>query len=67
MRKTPEEKKKLRKGPASFHKIHLGQFPLSACANEAPGFSVSGTSTPTGLLQTINELKTLIGYSKRLH
>ena len=27
---------------------------VSACANEPPGFSVRGTSTPNGLFQTIN-------------
>ena len=31
------------------------------------GFSISRTSTPNGLFQTINELKVLIGYSKWLH
>ena len=33
----------------------LGQFSVSAWANQAPGFSVSGASTPNGLFQTINE------------
>ena len=55
MRRTPEEESK--KGPAS----------VSACANESPGFSVSGASTPNELFQIINELKRLVSYSKRFH
>ena len=35
----------------------MGQFSVSACANQPPGFSVSGISTPNGLFQTMNELK----------
>ena len=48
-------------------KFTLGQFPVPACANQPPGFSVSGTSTPNGLFQTINGLKILLGYTKRTH
>ena len=33
-----------------------GQFPVSACANQATGFPVNGSLTPNGLLQTINGL-----------
>ena len=47
--------------------IYLLQFSVSACANQPPGFSVKGTSTPNGLFQTITGLKILIGYTKRLH
>ena len=32
----------------------LGQFSVSACANQATGFSVNGWLTPNGLFQTIN-------------
>ena len=45
-------------------KFSLGQFSVPACANQPPGFSVRGTSTPNGLFQTI---KILMGYTKRLH
>ena len=65
VRKTSEEESK--KGPASLLKISLWGSSVSACANEPPGFSVSGASTPNGLFQTINGLKRLVSYSKRLH
>ena len=65
MRKTPEEESK--KGPASLFKISLWGSSVSPCANESPGFSVSGVSTPNRLFQTINGLKRLVSYSKRLH
>ena len=65
MRKTPEEESK--KGPASLLKISLWGSSVSTCANESPGFSVSGVSTPNGSFQTINGLKRLVSYSKRLH
>ena len=65
MRNTPEEESK--KCPVSLLKILLWGSSVSACANESPGFSVSGASTPNGLLQTINGLKRLLSYSKRLH
>ena len=42
----------------------MGQFSVPACANQLPGFSVRGTSTPNGLFQTI---KILMGYTKRLN
>ena len=60
-------KKKVRKGPAPLFKISPWDSSVSACANEPPGFSVSGSSTPNGLFQTINGLKRLVSYSKRLH
>ena len=60
-------KKKVKKGPASLLKISLWGSSVSACANEPPGFSVSGASTPNGLFQTINGLKRLVSYSKRLY
>ena len=59
MRKTPEEES-IRKGPASLLKISLWEFSVSACANQPPSYSVSGTSTPNGLSQTINGLKRLV-------
>ena len=49
-------KKKVRKVPASLLKVSLWGSSVSAGANQAPGFSVSGTSTPSGLFQTINGL-----------
>ena len=66
VRKTYEE---VRKGPASLLKISHWGSSVSACANQPPGFSVSGTWTPNGLFQIINGLKRLdwISYSKRLH
>ena len=45
-------------------KFTLGKFSVPAWANQPPGFSVRGTSTPNGLFQTI---KILMGYTKRLH
>ena len=45
-------------------KFPLRQFSVPACANQPPGFSGSGTSTPNGLFQTI---KKLMGYIKRLN
>ena len=50
-------KKKVRNGPTSLLKISLSDSSISAIANQRPDFSVSGTSTPNGLFQTINELK----------
>ena len=55
-------KKKVRKGPASLLKISLWGSSVSACANQPPGFSVSRTSTPNGLFQTIKILKLAISY-----
>ena len=60
-------KKKIRIGPAYLRKISPWGSSASACANEPPGLSVSGASTPYGLFQTINGLKRLVSYSKRLH
>ena len=45
----------------------LGQFSVSACANQSTGFTVNGLSNPNGLFQAINGLKRLLNYSKRLH
>ena len=59
-------KKKVKKGPASLLKISLWGSSVSACANESPGFSLSGASTPNGLFP-IHGLKRLVSYSKRLH
>ena len=42
----------------------LWKFSVPAWANQPPGFSIRGTSTPNGLFQTI---KMLMGYTKRLH
>ena len=50
-------KKKVRNGPTSLLKISLSDSSISAIANQRPDFSVSGTSTPNGLFQTINGLK----------
>ena len=60
-------KKKVRKGPASLLKISRWGSSVSACANQPPGFSLSGTLIPNELFQTIMELKRLVSYSKRLH
>ena len=60
-------KKKVKKGPASLIKISLLGSSVSACANEPYGFSVSRAATPNGLFKTINGLKRLVSYSKRLH
>ena len=60
-------KKKVRKGPASLLKFSLWGSPVSACANQPLGFSLRGTSIPNELFQTINRLKRLVSYSKRLH
>ena len=62
VRKTSEE---VREGPASLLKISRSS--VSACANQSPGFSLSGTLIPNELFQTIMELKRLVSYSKRLH
>ena len=50
-------KKKVKNGPASLLKISLWGSSVSASANESPGFSVSGASTPNRLFQIINRLK----------
>ena len=43
----------------------LGQFLVSAGANQASSFSISGISIPPNMLfQTINRLKRLMSYSK---
>ena len=55
MRKTSE--KKVRKVPASLLKISSLGSSVSVCADESPGFSVSGASTLNGLFQTIIGLK----------
>ena len=53
-------KKKVKKGPASLLKISLWGSSVSACANEAAGFSVSGASTPNGLFQVIKKISELL-------
>ena len=55
MRKTSEE---VRKGPVSLLKISRTSVP--ACADQPPGFSLSGTLIPNELFQTIMELKRLV-------
>ena len=60
-------KKKVRKGPVSLLKASRWGSSVSACANQPPGLSLSGTSIPNELLQTITGLKKLVSYSKRLH
>ena len=68
VRITPEEERNFQKGICIFTlNLTLGQFSVSACANQATGFSVNESSTLNGLFQTINWLKQLMGYSKRLH
>ena len=52
-------------GSASLLRFHCGTV-FSFCLYK-PGFSISGSSIPSGLFQTINELKRLMGYTKRLH
>ena len=65
MRKTPEEESK-KKDLHLYLKSHSGAVLIgSACAYQPPGFSVSGTSTPNRLFQTMNELKRLVSYSKQ--
>ena len=55
MRKISKE---VRKGPASLLKISRSS--VSACANQPPCFSLSGTSIPNELFQTITRLKRLV-------
>ena len=63
-KKHPKEKK-IKKRVCIFNqKFTLGKFSVPAWANQPSGFSIRGTSTPTGLFQTI---KMLMGYTKRLH
>ena len=57
-------KERLRKRPASL--ITLEQLSVSASSNQPTGFFVSGKLTPNRLFQISNELKRLMGYSKRL-
>ena len=42
--------------------MKVGITKVSACANQATGFSVNGRLTLNGLFQTINQLKQLMGY-----
>ena len=65
MKKTPERKKKLRKGSASLFKNSLwDSFQFLLVANRPPGFSLGRISTLNVLSQTI---KILMGYTKRHH
>ena len=50
-----------------YLKNYLGKFYVPVCANQPPGFSVRENSTPNGLFQTINGVKILMGYTKRIH
>ena len=52
MKKAPERKKIKKKICIFTQKFTLGKFSVTAWANQPPGFSVSGTSTPNGLFQT---------------
>ena len=68
IRKKHLKKKYFKKRICIFtEKFSLGQFSVSACTNQPPGFSVRGKSTANRLFQTISRLKILIGYTKRLH
>ena len=49
-------KKFYKKVSASLLKIWFWEFSVSACANQATGFSMNGLSTPNRLFQTINGL-----------
>ena len=65
VRKKHPKEKKIKKRVCIFtQKFTLGKFSVPASANQPPGFSVRGTSTPNGLFQTI---KMLLGYTKGLH
>ena len=65
IRKKHPKEKKIKKRICIFtQKFTLGKFAVPASANQPPGFSVRGTSTPNGLFQTI---KMLMGYTKGLH
>ena len=59
MRKTPERNFKKKTCIFTWN-FTLGQFSVSACANQTHGFSVSGTLTPNRIFQIIR----LVGYSK---
>ena len=50
-----------------YLKFDCSAVSVSACANQPTGFSVNGSSTQNGLFQRINELKQLMGYSKRFY
>ena len=63
-KKHPKEKKFKKTICIFTQKFTLGKFSVPAWANQPPGFSIRGTSTPNGLFQTI---KMLMGYTKRLH
>ena len=60
-------KKKVRKGTASLLKISCWDSSVSACLDQPPGFSLSRTTIPNELFETIAALKRLVCYSKRLH
>ena len=50
-----KEEKKFKKSFCIFtYNLTLGQFSVPACETEPTCFSVSGSSTPNGLFQTIN-------------
>ena len=65
VRKTPEEEINFKKRACIFTwDFTLGQFPVPACANKPPVFSVRGTSSPNGLFQTT---RMLMGYTRQIH
>ena len=62
MKKTPEEKTFSEKDLHLYLKSPSDiQFSVHTCANQPPGFSVRGKSTPNGLFQTISWLKNING------
>ena len=63
-KKHPKEKNFKKRICIFTQKFTLGKFSVPAWANQPPGFSVRGTSTPNGLFETI---KILMDYTKRLH
>ena len=65
VRKTPEEEINFKKRACIFTwDFTLGQFPVPACANKPPVFSVRGTSSPNGLFQTT---RMLMDYTRQIH
>ena len=63
-KKHPKEKKNEKTICIFTQKFTLGQFSVPPWANQPPGFFIRGTSTPNGLLQTI---EILMVYTKWLH
>ena len=68
MRNTSEEEKNFKKRTCIFSlNFTLGQFSVYACANQPPGFSISGTSTQSEIFQTTDGLKRLVSCSKEIY